>query len=186
MGAFPDSPRNVAGAGGIIDIFCATFAYCSEVRRKDHRQSRWWADSTLSVFVCKSRSVQAAVTMLLCGEGIISTNVWGREIRDAEERLKVFVDDFYVVRENIVLGPFPTHLGGTRLGEWRDENYGPSCISWIRQRMVEKTGRPLEEGCDSAPLGLSSGVSYSAYHLSISPSSFVVPLRCVPSMSHTC
>jgi hypothetical protein len=30
--------------------------------------------------------------------------------------LKVFMDDFYVVCEEIILGPFPTHLGGTRLG----------------------------------------------------------------------
>jgi hypothetical protein len=43
----------------------------------------------------------------------------GRKIGDAEERLKVLIDDFYLVREDIVLGPFPTHLGGTRLGRTR-------------------------------------------------------------------
>jgi hypothetical protein len=46
-------------------------------------------------------------------------DVWVRKFGHAEERLKVLIDDFYLVREDIVLGPFPTHLGGTRFGRTR-------------------------------------------------------------------
>jgi hypothetical protein len=53
------------------------------------------------------------------GKSEMSFGVWGRKIRHAEERLKVLIDDFYLVREEIILGPFPTHLGGTRLGSTR-------------------------------------------------------------------
>jgi hypothetical protein len=42
-----------------------------------------------------------------------------RKLCETEERLEVFIDDLYFEREEIVLGPFPTHLGGTRLGGTR-------------------------------------------------------------------
>ena len=55
---------------------------------------------------------------ILRGEGF-AFNVWGRKIRDAEERREVLIDDFYFVCEDIVLSPFSTHLGGTRLRRTR-------------------------------------------------------------------
>ena len=54
-------------------------------------------------------------SVVRAGEDVIF-NVWGRKIRHGEECPEVLIDDFYLVRKDIVLGPFPTHLGGTRLG----------------------------------------------------------------------
>ena len=51
-----------------------------------------------------------AVSASMRGEGVIF-NVWRRKIRNAEERPEVLIDEFCPVREDIVLGPFPTHLG---------------------------------------------------------------------------
>ena len=48
-------------------------------------------------------------------EGIIC-NIWCRKIRDTEERPEDLMGDFNFVCEDIVLDPFPAHLGGTRLG----------------------------------------------------------------------
>jgi hypothetical protein len=62
-------------------------------------------------------------------------NIWGRKFRNAEERLKVFIDDFYIVREDIVLGPFPTILAGRDLEERDLERRDLRAIlqSWISQ-----------------------------------------------------
>ena len=57
----------------------------------------------------------AVACVVLHGEDVVF-NDWGRKIHHGEERPEVLIDDFYLVREDIVLGPFPTHLGGTRLG----------------------------------------------------------------------
>ena len=61
---------------------------------------------------------------IVCSSGVLRSedviwNVWGREIGHAEECREVFIDDFYLVGEEIVLGPFPAHLGRTRLGRTR-------------------------------------------------------------------
>jgi len=88
---------------------------------------------------------------MLCGEGVIS-DVWGREIGHAEERREVLIDNFNVVREEIVLGPFPTHLGGTRLGRTRFTDHPAFMDKPSTSRMCTcvpvLTGESQEE-CDS-------------------------------------
>lgn len=62
-----------------------------------------------------------------CSRDVLSVGIVhndrGRKIRDTEEYLEVFIEvfinDVYFVREDIVLGPFPAHLDGTRLGGTR-------------------------------------------------------------------
>ena len=49
------------------------------------------------------------------GEGVIF-NVWRRKIRNAEERPEVLIDEFYPVREDIV-------LGSISYPSWRDETW---------------------------------------------------------------
>ena len=46
------------------------------------------------------------------------------------------MDDFYLVREDIVLGSFPTHLGRTRLGGTRFTGH-PAFISQARRKMYD-------------------------------------------------
>jgi hypothetical protein len=80
-------------------------------------------------------------SQVLRDEGI-TFNVWGRKFRHAEERLKVLIDDFYIVREDIVLGPFPTHLGGTRLGRTRlGETKFTGHSQWSQEVSQEARGK---------------------------------------------
>jgi len=74
---------------------------------------------------------------VLRGEGT-SFDVWGRKMGHAEERLKVLIDDFYIVREDIVLGPFPTHLGWTRLGFTRLGSTRITCHPILHSWLIAK------------------------------------------------
>ena len=59
----------------------------------------------------------------LCGSEVLrgeaiqtrTFDVWVRKYRHAKERFKVLMDDFYLVREDIVLGPFLPILEGRDL-----------------------------------------------------------------------
>ena len=125
MGAFPDFPRKVAVPHPHKSHRCDTpianqgEKYSDKVDGGSSSVGRFRLIHITQMEEHVARPLFRCSGYVLRGEGIIIFNVWGRKIRDSEERLEVLIDDFYLVGKHIILGPFPTHLGGTRLGGTR-------------------------------------------------------------------